>query len=81
MGIFPPMEQFLEHLRIRDYQKRKVGIIENGSWAPSAGRGMKKVLEEMKDLNIVEPIITIKSRMKKENIEQLEKLADEMLKD
>ena len=75
------MEQFLEHLRIRDYQKRKVGIIENGSWAPSAGRGMKKVLEEMKDLNIVEPIITIKSRMKKENIEQLEKLADEMLKD
>ena len=81
MGIFPPMEQFLEHLRIRDYQKRKVGIIENGSWAPSAGRGMKKVLEEMKDLNIVEPIITIKSRIKKENIEQLEKLADEMLKD
>ena len=81
MGIFPPMEQFLEHLRIRDYQKRKVGIIENGSWAPSAGRNMKKVLEEMKDLNIVEPIITIKSRMKKENIEQLEKLADEMLKD
>ena len=81
MGIFPPMEQFLEHLRIRDYQKRKVGIIENGSTAPSAGRGMKKVLEEMKDLNIVEPIITIKSRMKKENIEQLEKLADEMLKD
>ena len=75
------MEQFLEHLRIRDYQKRKVGIIENGSWAPSAGRGMKKVLEEMKDLNIVEPIITIKSRIKKENIEQLEKLADEMLKD
>ena len=81
VGIFPPMEQFLEHLRIRDYQKRKVGIIENGSWAPSAGRGMKKVLEEMKDLNIVEPIITIKSRIKKENIEQLEKLADEMLKD
>ena len=81
MGIFPPMEQFLEHLRIRDYQKRRVGIIENGSWAPSAGRCMKKVLEEMKDLEIVEPSITIKSRMKKENIEQLEKLADEMLKD
>ena len=81
MGIFPPMEQFLEHLRIRDYQKRRVGIIENGSWAPSAGRCMKKVLGEMKDLEIVEPSITIKSRMKKENIEQLEKLADEMLKD
>ena len=80
MEIFPPMEQFLHHLSSRNYQKRKVGIIENGSWAPSAGRNMKKVLEEMKDLEIVEPIITIKSRMKKENIEQLEKLADEMLK-
>ena len=80
MGIFPPMEHFLRHLKDRNYQKRTVGIIENGSWAPSAGRGMKAILSEMKDVNIVEPLVTIKSRMNEENKKQMEDLADEILK-
>ena len=76
MGIFPPMEHFLRHLKDRNYQKRTIGIIENGSWAPSAGRGMKAIISEMKDVNIVEPMVTIKSRMNEENRKQMEKLAD-----
>ena len=81
MGIFPPMEHFLKHLKDRNFQRRTVGIIENGSWAPSSGRGMKDILSQMKDLKIVEPIVTIKSRMNEDNIKQLENLADEILKD
>ena len=78
-GVFVPMEQFLYKLKERNYQNRKIGIIENGSWAPSAGKSMRNILQEMKDINIIEPSITIKSTMKKETIEQLEKLADNML--
>ena len=80
MGIFPPMEHFLRHLKDRNYQKRTVGIIENGSWAPSAGRGMKAIIGEMKDINLVEPMVTIKSRMNEENRKQMESLAEEILK-
>ncbi len=75
-GVFVPMEQFLHKLKERNYQNRKVGILENGSWAPSAGKTIKNMLQEMKDIEIVEPIITIKSTMKKETIEQMEKFAD-----
>ena len=81
MEIFPPMEQFQHHLNSRNYQKRKVGIIENGSWAPASGKKMKEILENMKDLEIVEPTITIKSRLKEDDISKLESLADEILKD
>ena len=80
MGIFPPMEHFLRHLKDRNYQKRTIGIIENGSWAPSAGRGMKAIVGEMKDINLVEPMVTIKSRTNEENRKQMEDLADEILK-
>ena len=78
-GVFPPMKQFLDRLKERNYQSRTVGIIENGSWAPSAGKCMKKVLQEMKDINIVEPVITIKSTMSEENIKQMEEMADKIL--
>ena len=74
-GLFPPMEQFLRRLKERNYQKREVAIIENGSWAPSAGKCMKDLLQGMKDIEIVEPVVTIKSRMKTENLVELEKLA------
>lgn len=80
MGLFPPMEHFLNYLKERNYQKRKVAIIENGSWAPSAGKCMKKILQEMKNLDIIEPILTIRSRMNKQNEEQMNKLAEELLK-
>ena len=77
--VFPPMHDFLHHLKLKAYQKRRVGIIENGSWAPCAGRIMKGMLESMKDIEIVEPMVTIRSAMKQGDIPVLEALADAML--
>ena len=73
-GIFPCMEDFLHHLKAKNYQKRTVGFMENGSWAPASGRQMKAVLEGMKDITIVEPVVSIKSAMKEENVEQMKEL-------
>ena len=78
-GVFPPMHDFLHHLQIKGYQRRKVGIIENGSWAPCAGRVMHEMLSKMKQIEIVEPTVTLWSRMKKADIAKLEELADAML--
>ena len=77
--VFPPMYDFLHHLKLKAYQKRRVGIIENGSWAPCAGRVMKGMLETMKEIEIVEPMVTIRSAMKQGDIPALEALADAML--
>lgn len=77
--LFPPMYDFLHHLQLKNYQKRRVGIIENGSWAPCAGRVMKEMLGTMKELELVEPVVTIRSRMKQEDLPQLERLADALL--
>ena len=79
-GIFPPMKQFLEHLKERNYQNRTVAIIENGSWAPSAGKYMKETVQNMKDIQMIEPIITIKSTMNDYTITQMEELADKILR-
>ena len=78
--VFPPMHDFLHHLKLKTYQNRRVGIIENGSWAPSAARVMRGMLEQMKGIEIVEPVVTIISRMKQSDIKHLELLADQMLK-
>ena len=77
--VFPPMHDFLHHLKLKAYQKRRVGIIENGSWTPCAGRVMKGMLEGMKEIEIVEPMVTIRSTMKQADIPALEALADAML--
>ena len=77
--VFPPMHDFLHHLKIKSYQKRKVAIMENGSWAPTAGRVMRSMLETMKAVEIVEPVVTIRSRMKDEDIPAMELLADALL--
>ncbi len=79
-GLFPYMEKFLRHLKHKNYQNRIVGIIENGSWAPAAAKNMKELLEEMKDITIVEPIIHIKTTMSNENEEEMRNLAKEILK-
>ena len=79
MGLFPPMEQLLHHLESKNYQARKVGIIENGTWAPSAGKCMKEILGRMKDISICETMVTIKSSMNDQNIEDMKKLAEEIL--
>lgn len=78
--VFPPMRAFLNVLSIKAYQKRKVALVENGSWAPTAGRVMKQYIEGFKDVELVEPMVTIKSTLKEENIEQLKALAEELIK-
>ena len=78
-GVFPPMHDFLHHLQIKSYQRRRVGIIENGSWAPCAGKVMREMLSEMKDVEIVEPMVTIRSRMKQSDLPTMQALADAML--
>ena len=77
--LFPPMKQFLNILSIKGYQKRKIGIIENGSWAPSAGRVMKQYVDSFKDCELIEPIVTIKSSLREENMFDLTGLAASLL--
>lgn len=78
-GVFPCMQDFLHHLQSKAYQNRKVGIVENGSWGPTAARTMKAILEPMKNITIADPVVTIKSTLKESDIPNLEALADAML--
>ena len=78
-GVFTPMYEFLHRLQIKGFCNRKVAIVENGSWAPSAGRVMKEMLSAMNGIEIVDPMVTIRSRMKKADIPALESLADAIL--
>lgn len=78
-GVFTPMHTFLHTLQMKGYTKRRVGIIENGSWAPSAGRVMKSMLCEMKNIEVIEPMVTILSTMKQKDIPALETLAEAVL--
>lgn len=78
-GMFPAMESFLNKLKAKNYQKRTVGLIENGTWAPTVGKSMRAVLEGMKELKIAEQMVTIKSALKPGDTAQLEALADELL--
>ncbi|MBR3249399.1 MAG: FprA family A-type flavoprotein [Clostridia bacterium] len=78
-GLFPTTELFLRELKHKNYQKRKVGIIQNGSWAPMAAKCIKDILGEMKDINICENIVTIKTRMNDTNISEMNDLVKELL--
>ena len=78
-GLFPPMYNLLHHLQSKAWQRKRVGLIENGSWAPSAGKIMRQMLSEMKDVEVVEPLVSIRSRMKPSDISQLNQLADALL--
>lgn len=78
-NVFPPMHDFLHHLQMKGYQNRRVAIVENGSWAPTAGKIMRQMLEGMKEIDIVEPIVTIVSRMKEADKPKLEALADSLI--
>lgn len=77
--VFPPMHDFLHHLAIKNFCKRRIGIIENGSWAPSAGKAMRAIIDRFKDVVVVEPQVTITSCLKPEDSEALERLADNVL--
>lgn len=77
--LFPCMEDFLYHLKIKNFQNRKAAIVENGSWAPMSGKLMKAYLEGMKNITLVEPTVTIKSTISEKNLEELNALADALL--
>ena len=77
--VFPPMHDFLHHLKLKNYQNRRVAIVENGSWAPTAGRVMRAMLEGMKNIAITDTMVTIRSRMKESDLPAMEQLANELL--
>ena len=79
-GLFPCMEDFLYHLKLKNYQKRTVGILENGSWAPMAAKLMKEYVEGFKDCTLVEPTVTIKSVLNAASRDQLRQLAEALAK-
>lgn len=78
-GMFPCMEDFLAHLRAKNFQKRKVALMENGSWAPTVAKQMKAVFEGMKTMTICDTVVTIKSVMNDDTVKVMEKLADELM--
>ena len=79
-GLFPTTEKFLRHLKHKNYQKRKIALIENGSWAPMAAKCMKEIIKDLKDIELIEDVITIKTKMTDENIQEMKKLVNKFLK-
>ena len=77
--VFPPMHDFLHHLAIKNYSKRRIGIIENGSWAPSAGKAMRAIIDTFKNVTVADTMVTIVSTLKESDMPALERLADEVL--
>ena len=78
-GLFPTTEKFLRHLKHKNYQSRKIGIIENGSWAPMAGKLMKDIIIDMKDIKVCDTVVTIKTRLNDETKQKMEDLVKEIL--
>lgn len=78
-GLFTPMYEFLHRIQIKGYKGRRVGLIENGSWAPSAGRVMKEMLAAMKDIDLVEPMVTIRSTMQPTDEPAMKALAEAII--
>lgn len=79
-GLFPPMYNFLHHLQDKAWQKRRIGFIENGTWAPCSGRIMKDMVSGLKEMELIEPVVTLKSVMKESDKSALEILANEIIK-
>lgn len=78
-GVFPCMRDFLYQLQSKDYQNRRAALIENGSWGPTAGKTMRAILETMKNVEILEPTLTIRSTLKEANLPVLESIADALI--
>jgi len=79
-GLFPTTEKFLRHLKHKNYQNRKIALIENGSWAPTAAKCMKEIIKDMKNITLIEKVVTIKTKMTEKNVEELKELANNLLK-
>ena len=77
--IFPFMKEFIDHLLERNFQKRRLGIIENGSWAPMAAKIMRDLLEKSRDIRYYDTVVRILSSLKEENYEQIRTLAEEIV--
>ena len=80
MNIFPAISSFLHLLREKNYQNRKIGIIENGSWAPNAAKVIINILLTMKDIEVIEPVVTIKTKLSKESEEKMKELEEAISK-
>ena len=79
-GIFPCMENFLNHLKSKNYQCRTVGLIENGTWAPTAAKQMKAIVEGFKNIEMIEPVVTIKSTLNENSRAQMDELVQNLVK-
>ena len=75
-GVMPAMADFLHHLQGKNWQKRTVGLIENGCWAPMAAKNMRALLEGMKEINVIDPVVTVRGAVKPADEQALEALAD-----
>lgn len=78
-GLFPVMEDFLHHLKAKNYQKRAVGFVENGTWAPIAGKQMRAAFEGMKEIKLLDPTVTIRSALNADSEAQMDALVDALL--
>lgn len=78
MSIFPKIREFLTLLKEKNYQNRKIGIIENGSWAPNAAKCIKEIIEPMKNITLIEPVVTIKTKMNEESLKKIKELSDKV---
>lgn len=79
-AIFPAMDAFLTRLKAKNFQNRKVALIENGSWAPASGRLMRARFEEMKNITFAEQLVTVNSAVKKDTLSTLSAIAEELAK-
>ena len=77
-GLFPKMEDFLNHLKAKNFGKRKIGLIENGTWAPMAAKHMKAALEQLKEISICDKVVTVKSSLTEQNKAELKELAGQL---
>ncbi len=78
-GLFPVMEDFLHHLKAKNYQKRTVGFVENGTWAPVAAKQMRALFEGMKEIKLLDPTVTIRSTLSADSEAQMDALVDALL--
>ena len=80
-GLFPPAEEFIAHLKAKSYQSRTVGLMENGSWAPAAGKLMKAAFEGMKNITVLEPVVSIRSALNADSEAAMDRLAEELTRE
>lgn len=75
-GLFPAMDMFLARLKSKGYKKRKVGFMENGTWAPMAAKHMRAIVETLQDIEIIEPVVTIRSALNDDSEKMMDELVD-----